>query len=94
MPAHLRQRYFGVNFTLLNLGIGIGGVVGGFYVDVDRVETFQAIYLADAASYVPAFCVLSLLLRDAGARVETEQAPGRPVDVLPRRAPQPGDGRL
>ncbi len=79
VPTHLRQRYFGVNFTLLNLGIGIGGVVGGFYVDVDRVETFQTIYLADAASYVPAFCVLSLLLRDAGAKVETEPGQDAPA---------------
>ena len=29
IPSELRQRYFGVNFTLLNLGIGIGGLVGG-----------------------------------------------------------------
>ena len=29
VPAELRQRYFGVNFTLLNLGIGIGGIIGG-----------------------------------------------------------------
>ncbi len=25
IPRHLRQRYFGLTFTLLNLGIGIGG---------------------------------------------------------------------
>jgi MFS family permease len=46
----LRQRYFGVNFALVNLGIGLGGVIGGFFVDVSRPETFTAIYLADAAS--------------------------------------------
>ena len=34
IPQQLRQRYFGVNFTLLNLGIGIGGIIGGFLVDV------------------------------------------------------------
>ena len=34
VPSELRQRYFGVNFTLLNLGIGIGGIVGGLFVDV------------------------------------------------------------
>lgn len=46
----LRQRYFGVNFALVNLGIGIGGVVGGLYVDVTRAETFTLIFLADGAS--------------------------------------------
>lgn len=68
VPAELRQRYFGVNFTLLNLGIGIGGVVGGFLVDVERLGTFQAVYLADAASYLPALLLLCIPLRHvAGA---------------------------
>ena len=35
IPTEQRQRYFGINFTLLNLGIGIGGIVGGRFVDVD-----------------------------------------------------------
>jgi MFS family permease len=69
VPSELRQRYFGVNFTLLNLGIGIGGVVGGLLVDVERVETFQAIYLADAASYLPALALLLGPLRRVGGPV-------------------------
>src|SRR3954466_11768095 len=44
-PPHLRQRYFGVNFTLINLGIGIGGVIGGFLVNVAEARTFPDIYL-------------------------------------------------
>ena len=36
IPQQLRQRYFGVNFTLINLGIGVGGIIGGFLVDVGR----------------------------------------------------------
>ena len=35
VDGDLRQQYFGVNFALVNLGIGIGGIIGGFYVDVD-----------------------------------------------------------
>ena len=50
VEGELRQRYFGVNFALVNLGIGLGGVVGGFFVDVSRPETFTMIFLADAAS--------------------------------------------
>ncbi|WP_370249140.1 MFS transporter [Nocardioides sp.] len=66
VPPQLRTRYFGVNFMLLNLGIGIGGIVGGFVVDVDDVRTFQAIYLADALSYVPVLLVLLIPLRHIG----------------------------
>jgi MFS family permease len=68
VPTHLRQRYFGVNFTLLNLGIGLGGVIGGLFVDVDDVVTFQAIYLADALSYVPALVLLLCPLRGVAGR--------------------------
>jgi MFS family permease len=72
VPVELRQRYFGVNFTLLNLGIGIGGIVGGSFVDVDRLVTFQVIYLGDAVSYVPAMFLMLVPLRHIA---------GRPVDV-------------
>ncbi|MEP6649041.1 MAG: MFS transporter [Lapillicoccus sp.] len=57
IPSHLRQRYFGVNFTLLNLGIGIGGILGGLFVDVTRPETFVAIYLVDAATFLAPLAV-------------------------------------
>jgi len=72
VPSALRQRYFGVNFTLLNLGIGIGGVVGGFFVDVDRLVTFQTIYFADAASYLPALFLLLGPLRHVAGRVAVD----------------------
>ena len=92
IPPHLRQRYFGVNFTLLNLGIGIGGVVGGLFVDVADVATFQAIYLADAASYLPALLLLLGPLRHVAGRVVVaitpETAPMSYVAVL--RSPADG----
>ena len=52
-----------MNFTLLNLGIGIGGLVGGAFLDVHRLWTFQAIYLADAVSYLPALFLMLVPLR-------------------------------
>ena len=50
VAGELRQQYFGVNFALVNLGIGVGGIIGGFFVDVHRPETFTAIFLIDAVS--------------------------------------------
>ncbi|GAA4379888.1 MFS transporter [Agromyces bauzanensis] len=62
VEGDLRQRYFGVNFALVNLGIGIGGIIGGFYVDVHSPETFTAIFLVDAIScLVPAALLLGPL---------------------------------
>lgn len=68
IPREQRQRYFGVNFTLLNLGIGIGGIVGGVVVDVHRLWTFQGIYLVDAVSYLPAMMLLLVPLRHVAGR--------------------------
>ncbi|MFC4787094.1 MFS transporter [Nocardioides sp. MAHUQ-72] len=68
VPTELRQRYFGVSFTLLNLGIGIGGIIGGAFLDVDRLETFQTIYLADAVSYLPGLFLLLVPLRHVAGR--------------------------
>jgi len=70
VTGDLRQRYFGVNFALVNLGIGLGGVVGGFYVDVTRPETFTAIFLADAASMLVPIGLLLGPLRHVHGRAE------------------------
>jgi len=70
IPSDIRMRYFGVNFTLLNLGIGIGGMVSGLVVDVDRLWTFQAVYVADAISYLPALVILLGPLRHVAGRPE------------------------
>lgn len=66
VPTEIRPRYFGMNFALLNLGVGIGGIIGGLVADVDRPSTFQVMYLVEAASYLPATLLLLGPLRHAG----------------------------
>jgi MFS family permease len=75
VPTGLRQRYFGVNFTLLNLGIGIGGIIGGLFVDVHHPRTFQVIYLADAISFLPVLYLLLVPLRHLAGRPVHDDAP-------------------
>jgi MFS family permease len=69
-----RQRVFGLQFALLNLGIGTGGVISGAIVDVTRPASFQLIYLLDALSYL-APAVILLSLPGVGGRL-VEPAPG------------------
>ncbi len=71
VDGELRQQYFGVNFALVNLGIGVGGIIGGFFVDVDAPETFVAIFLADAISCLVPVALLLGPLR----RVRTQAQP-------------------
>ena len=67
VTGRLRTQYFGINFALVNLGIGIGGIISGFLTDVDRPGTFTAIFLADAACMlVPIGLLLGPLRHVAG----------------------------
>jgi MFS family permease len=81
-----RQQYFGINFALVNLGIGLGGVVGGLYADVDRPSTFTVIFLADAASMLVPIALLLGPLRHVHGRAEkpegTEGAGGSYLDIV------------
>jgi MFS family permease len=73
VPSGIRQRYFGVNFTLLNLGIGVGGLIGGAFVDVHRLWTFQTIYVVDALSFLPGLFLLLVPLRHIAGRAEHDE---------------------
>ncbi len=72
VPSEIRQRYYGTNFTVLNLGIGVGGLAGGLFVSEAHPWTFQAIYLANAASFLAPFLVLAIPLRHVGNTVVHE----------------------
>jgi hypothetical protein len=60
-----RQRAFGIQFMLLNLGIGVGGLVAAVLVDVTRPETFERLYVADGITYLAYLGVL-VSLRGVG----------------------------
>ncbi len=70
-----RQRVFGLQFALLNLGIGVGGLISGAVVDVARPVTFQAIYLLDAVSYLTPGLIL-LTLPHVGHRLAQDREAG------------------
>lgn len=76
VPSAIRQRYFGVNFSLLNLGIGLGGLVGGAFVDVERLWTFQALYLGDALTFLPSLFLLLVPLRHVSGKPAHEPEAG------------------
>ena len=63
-----RQQYFGINFALVNLGIGVGGVIGGLYADVSDPTTFTVIFLADGASMLVPIALLLGPLRHVADR--------------------------
>jgi len=51
-PPEHRQRVFGLQFMLLNLGLGLGGLVGAAVVDVSRPWTFTVLYAANSITFL------------------------------------------
>ena len=65
VKPELRQRAFGVNFMLVNLGIGFGALISASVVDLHHPETFVVLYLFNAGVTVLAGCIY-LTLREHG----------------------------
>ena len=84
--GEMRQQYFGINFALVNLGIGVGGIVGGLYADVSAPHTFTVLFLADAASMlVPIGLLLGPLRRVTGlheAPADADASQGSYLTIL------------
>ena len=96
VPEERRQNYFGVLFTLLNAGIGLGGLVGAAFADVQRPGTFVAIYVVDALSFLGPLLMLAWPLRHVGnspnagdGREEHGRDPGSYGEVLADRSFRP-----
>lgn len=71
-----RQKVFGLQFALLNLGIGVGAAISGSIVDTERLGTFQLIYLLDLFCYLAPVIVLLSMPRVGRRLVEPAAAAG------------------
>ncbi|MGI8406933.1 MAG: MFS transporter, partial [Actinomycetota bacterium] len=71
-PEH-RSNVFAVHYATLNLGIGIGGIIGGLLADVSDPRTFELLYRLDAASWL-IFAAVLLKMNDIGNKVERSAA--------------------
>jgi len=69
-PAAGRQRAFGIQFMLMNLGIGIGGIIAAIVADVESTSSFTTLYVLDAATF---FVYLGVLLTMPGVGVGPAQ---------------------
>jgi MFS family permease len=61
-PEH-RQRAYGFNFMLVNLGIGFGGLVSASVVDLHHPASFRWLYLGNALVSLAAGVIFSSLWR-------------------------------
>nr|WP_314176163.1 MFS transporter [Streptomyces sp. DSM 40971] len=80
-----RSRAFATQFFLNNLGLGVGGLLGGLMVDEPRPATFTLLFVIEAAMFVVLAIVLSTVrlpqARGAGADAAHVTAAGREAPV-------------
>ncbi|MEV3933971.1 MFS transporter [Streptomyces sp. NPDC049944] len=81
--AATRTRSFAMQFFLQNLGLGIGGLVGGQLVDVDRPSSFTLLFLIESAMF--------LVLGVVAATVRMPRAPSL-ADAVPADGTRPRAG--
>ena len=67
-----RERYFGSQFALLNLGLGIGGVISSAFVSLTNPHSFEWLFRGDGISYF-VYLVVILFLKDVGHRNKQER---------------------
>ena len=73
VPVEAREKVYGLNFMLLNAGLGVGGVVSSLIIDTDSVASFQRLYLIDGLTYLAYIAVLVTLPRGTGAAVSVDE---------------------
>jgi len=87
VPAEQRQRAFGIQFALLNLGIGVGGLISSAIIDVDRVGSFQILYTLDALTFF-GYAGILLTMRGVGGPVWRGEAASRRESDLDAGTPE------
>ncbi|MFE4609882.1 MFS transporter [Streptomyces niveus] len=81
-----RTRAFATQFFLQNLGLGLGGLIGGQLVDVNRPGSFTLLFGIEAAMF--------LVLAAVAGTVKLPRASAASSSVLPKEAAGAGGGGL
>ncbi len=76
-PAEKRHRAFALQRVALNLGLGLGGLVGGLIASSADPSSFTVLFLVDAATFVGMVFVLPLVPEpELEEALEDERRPG------------------
>ncbi|MGW0992539.1 MFS transporter [Streptomyces sp. NPDC002520] len=72
--AETRSRAFAMQFFLQNLGLGVGGLIGGHLVDTTRVSSFTLLFAIEAAMFLLLVGVMATVRMPHSPRIA--DAPG------------------
>ncbi|MET8248361.1 MFS transporter [Streptomyces sp. NPDC005202] len=72
--ADTRSRAFAMQFFLQNLGLGVGGLIGGHLVDTTHVSSFTLLFAIEAAVFLLLVVVMSTVRMPHSPRIEDAPA--------------------
>jgi MFS family permease len=81
-----RPAAYAMQRVVMNLGIGLGGVAGGFIASTAHPATFQVLFFGNAATFLVYLAILRAFVPEVPPAHAHEQRPGRYGDVLRHRA--------
>ncbi|MFJ6076479.1 MDR family MFS transporter [Streptomyces sp. NPDC093065] len=70
-----RSRAFAMQFFLQNLGLGVGGLIGGHLVDTSSASSFTLLFAIEAAMFLVLVAVMTTVRAPRAPRIE--EAPGQ-----------------
>ncbi len=73
--AGTRSRAFAMQFFLQNLGLGVGGLIGGHLVDADRAGSFTLLFSIEAAMFLLLVAVMATVRMPRAPRLDGATAP-------------------
>lgn len=79
IPTAHRPAAFGLSFMLLNLGLGVGGLIGATIIDITDPSTFVTLYTVNASSYLASILAV-LSLGNVGGRPTNPDTPAEAGD--------------
>ena len=72
VDEEFRPKFFGLQFMMLNLGLGLGGVFSSFIVNVNDPASFTRLYFIDSITFLVFFAFI-YSLHGVGGRIEKTQ---------------------
>ncbi|MEV6183776.1 MFS transporter, partial [Streptomyces sp. NPDC052015] len=86
--AETRSRAFAMQFFLANLGLGIGGLIGGHLVDASRAGSFTLLFAIEAVMFLLLVVIMSTVRMPHAPKIEgsAPQAEGSWKQLLGNRA--------
>lgn len=75
--AETRSRAFAMQFFLQNLGLGVGGLIGGHLVDTTSAASFTLLFAIEAAMFLLLALVMTTVRMPHAPRIEDAPAAGR-----------------